>query len=427
MIRKIVISLVVLALSVVDALAQKLSLSDAVRIGLENNYNLKIAAKNVDVAVSRNTWGQAGALPSISLGGRLAGEYEAVKSTSALSGQLSVDASWTLFGGFLIKSNKALLENNEEFVKGSEMLQIENSVHSIINSYYYVLMQQEMLKINQTMMKISEDRFAQEKIAMDIGTRGTYEYIQAQSAYLTDQSNYMQQQMKVRESIRSLNLLLSLDPSEQWILSDSVDIPVGSYDLESMRDKMLSDNKTLRNQYINIKAREIEIQQQTAAIYPTIGVNGSLGGGDPYLAGTNSAASTSFFRPSLGLTFSYNIFNGGKARRNIAIAKVSKEIESLTTDQMKLSLDKELFSQFDNYNVYKGIVDIDEEQLKVAEINLKMSEERYKNGTISSFNYRDVQLSYLRSATARIVSIYNLIVANSALLKLTGGIMQEVK
>ncbi|HMU70751.1 MAG TPA: TolC family protein, partial [Chitinophagales bacterium] len=46
--------------------AQEMSLQDAIQLALQNNYDIRIARSQQDIAASQNTAGNAGLLPSIS-------------------------------------------------------------------------------------------------------------------------------------------------------------------------------------------------------------------------------------------------------------------------------------------------------------------------------------------------------------------------
>ena len=46
-----------------------LSLSDAIKIGLKQNYDIQLSKKNVEINKVLNTWGEAGRLPTINLSG----------------------------------------------------------------------------------------------------------------------------------------------------------------------------------------------------------------------------------------------------------------------------------------------------------------------------------------------------------------------
>lgn len=420
--KEILILLALLALLPVGANAKEaLTLKDAIVIGLKNNFDIEISKKSVMIAQQQNSWGMAGGLPTLTLNGNLAATAELISPTSTTTyGGVSADLAWTLFDGFNIKATKRILENGEEIAEGTEMITVENTIHSIITSYYYVLLQQEVLKINEIVLNISNDRLSQQEISKEIGAGGNYEYIQAKSDYLSDKSSYIKQQMTLRDAVRSLNLLLSLPANTELELIQEIEIPEYNYSEDDMREKMLSDNKSLKNQYIYLKTKEYEIKQSRSSLYPSIGLYGSIGAGSSSFA---TAPSSNYIQPTIGLSVSFNLFNGGKIKRNNSIARFSMEAEQVSTDQMVHEMNSELASQIDGYNIYRTVVDYNTQQLEVATMLLKLSEEKSKNGSIDSFDFREVQLSYLQSANERLNSIYNLIVINADLLKITGGII----
>jgi outer membrane protein TolC len=65
------------------------------------------------------------------------------------------------------------------------------------------------------------------------------------------------------------------------------------------------------------------------------------------------------------------------------------------------------------------------ENLEAARLNLRLSKERFEAGAINSFNYRDVQISYIAIAQRQLEAVYNFIDTQTALLRLTGTIIQE--
>ena len=57
--------------------------------------------------------------------------------------------------------------------------------------------------------------------------------------------------------------------------------------------------------------------------------------------------------------------------------------------------------------------------------NLEIAQDRFKAGTINSFNYRDIQLVYLNAALAKAEAVFNLIDTQTELMRLTGNIVAE--
>ena len=92
---------------------------------------------------------------------------------------------------------------------------------------------------------------------------------------------------------------------------------------------------------------------------------------------------------------------------------------------MKHRLSNELAKLLDLYNVRKDLFNVAEENLETARLNMQISEDKFRAGTINSFNYRDVQLIYLNASLGRLQAIYNLIDADTALARITGGIVSE--
>ena len=72
-----------------------------------------------------------------------------------------------------------------------------------------------------------------------------------------------------------------------------------------------------------------------------------------------------------------------------------------------------------------SILKLTNESLDAAELNLKIATEKYKGGSISFFEFRDIQLSYLNTAVTQLNAVYNGVNAHTGLSRLTGGIIEE--
>ena len=79
----------------------------------------------------------------------------------------------------------------------------------------------------------------------------------------------------------------------------------------------------------------------------------------------------------------------------------------------------------DQYMLRKQVYAINGRREEVAKTNLDLSEEKFKNGTINSFDYRVVQNSYLSAAIIKLQAMYNLIDSQVSLMRLTGGLIEE--
>jgi outer membrane protein TolC len=124
---------------------------------------------------------------------------------------------------------------------------------------------------------------------------------------------------------------------------------------------------------------------------------------------------------------SYNLFNGGNVKRAIKNARIEQEIGDIQLEEIKNSLSIQLINTFEFYNIRKQLYLVSEESMKAAELNLQISNEKFKSGAINSFNFRDVQLIYQNTAINKLEAIYNLIDSKTELLRLTSGIISVYK
>ena len=427
MIKKINIILLLLALSVCAFGQTELSLMDAIQKALENNYDIRVQKMDENIAGINNNWGTAGRYPSISLSGNSNNKADFNTTDNYTQYQLigGISLNWTLFDGFKVNITKQKLEELENLTKGYTAVLVEGTIQSVISTYYDVLLQQEILKVYQGNEQLSKDRVEYQQMKKDIGNLVSYEVLQAQNAYLADKASVLLQEATVKSAVRELVYLMG-EESGNYRLNGTLEANISSYELKDLTDAMLQNNSNLKNQYINQTLTEKATALAKAGYYPKLSLAAGAQGvnlNSNYTSGAAINANSSNVYGNLSLT--YNLFNGGVRKRALQIAKIEEEMSNIETDAMQVSLTNQLANLYDYYQARMGMYDLAEERLKVAQINLEISNEKFKAGTINSFNYRDVQLSYRQAAIDRLNAVYNLIDVNTSLLRLTGGIIEE--
>lgn len=428
MIKKI--SLILIAnLFCLGLIAQEeLSLSKAIQVGLENNYELKIIRKSERISELNNSWGNVGRYPRIqfNLQGRGVKDYNESNDFNRLSLTPSVDLNWTLFEGFAVQIRKDKFDDLEQLSKGNTVVAIENRIELIILAYYKILLEQERLKVSEKIMNLSSDRYEKSKIGKELGSAVTYDVLQSKNAWLEDRSSYLLQEVNYNNAIRDLNFLLGVKESKTYTFSDKF-LPVGDeYELANLLDKMLSNNSNLKNRYIQEMILKRDVELARSNYYPKLSFGAGVQGNRIKTKfdgmSSNTANSHNLYA---NVSLSYMIFNGNSNKRAMQIAKIQEEIGKIETEDLKHSLTNSLAQNFELYQVRRELFLLAEENLEAAELNLSISKDRYESGSINSFNYRDVQVGYQNVALARLNAIFNLIQSRTSLVRLTGGILNE--
>lgn len=414
---------------------ENLKLDEAILTGLENNFQVRIFKEYTRIAELNNSWGTVGRYPSISMGAVNANRYDNIadptnadtrKESYTYSLAPYVDLQWILFNGFSVKMNKDKLDMLETYSRGNAALVVENTIQAVILAYYKVLLEEERLKILKQVKDLSGDRYKYETIRQEIGSAVTFEVLQAKNSFYSDSTNYLLQKLNVKNAYLNLNLLLGEPPENTFMLVDSFDVKTKDYELEDLKQKMMAGNRTLRNQYVNQEILKKEVNIKKAAVWPTLALNA---GSDynkrwnNYPNSTNTDSYTLDYYANFSLNF--NLFNGGNTKRAIEAADINRNIGNIEIKEMEQTLANVLLNQYDLYNIRKQLLEVANVNMQSAELNLEIATEKYRNGSINSFNFRDVQLIYLNAAYRKLNSIYDLIDTETELLRITGGIVFE--
>ncbi len=427
---KNILTLILAILSVSVAAQEPLSLSDAINRALENNYDMQVTRNKQRTAGITNNWGTAGAYPSFNftLGSNNNRNFNDLDDYNQymLNGDLSM--RWTIFDGFSVRLNKRRFEELENLSKGNTAILVESTIQSVILSYYAVLLEKEKLDVLNGVMQLSKDRYDRAEQRKELGSAVTYDVLQAQNAYLSDKTTYMLQEVAYKNAQRDLKYLMADRTPKGYKLTDAFEVMPSDYTLGALTGKMTADNKSLKNQYINLNLLQKEVALAKSDYLPTLSL--TAGTSATHLRKDNDTQTTMDINSGSyniygNLTLSYNLFNGGNRKRALQIAKIEEESGELGLEQLKHTLTNQLANMFEFYLARKELLIVSEENLQAAKLNLTISEEKFKSGVINSFNYRDVQLLYLNAAQRKLEAVYNLIDSEAALLRLTGGIIQE--
>lgn len=405
-----------------NAQPEDLSLSSAIEKALEYNYGIRVSRGDARIAAVNNNWGTAGRYPSIGFDASSNNSYNFNDSESTNRLYAGIGMNWTLFDGFRVNFTKEKLEGLEELAQGRLGVVVENTIEDVIMAYYNVLLQQENLKVLETVMKLSKDRFDYETARYSLGGTVTYNVLQAKNVYLNDKALFMTQEVGVRNAIHNLNFLLGIDPAVVWNFPDPFEADTTEYVLSDLSAKMLSNNQTLRNQYTNLQLQQKESDLSKSALYPSLSLAAGL---DENIGSIESITGTDALSTYGNLRLSWDIYTGGTRKRAIEIARINEEIAGVEIEQMEHALMNELLNLYDFYSIRIALLDVANESLEAAELNMSIADEKFRTGAISSFEYRDIQLIYLNSALQRLEAIYNLIGSRTSLTRLTGGFLME--
>lgn len=412
-----------------------LSLSDAITKGLINNFQIQIAEQRVAIAKNNNNLAQAGKYPTINLNASSNNGFQDINNpASFLDGKAltsfgltpNIDLQWVLFDGYKVRINKQRLEQLEMQSVGNKTLIVENTIQAIILAYYRAAIEQEKIDVFSEVLKLSRDRYEYEIVRRDLGVGSKFNILQTKDAYLSDSINLKLQVTALDNAIQNLNLTMGVeDLATTYNLTDLLKYDRNNYDITQLEQKLFANNQNLKNQFLNLQLlkTETEFQQSNESVRVGMNTGTSYALAQNYLGDLSATGRT--FNYYLNFTVTYNLYDAGRTKRAIQNAIINEKIGQLSIDDQKRTLRGQLRLNVANYNHQADIIEINNARVSNAKENLEVAEERFKSGIISSFDYRNVQLAYIRAAMTKLEAVYNLKTTETDILRLSGGIIQE--
>jgi len=384
-----------------------LTLENAVKIALENNYEIKIADNNLKINETNVAIGNAGMLPSVNAVAtdnnstmnttqtKSDGTVVNLKNAKNTNLSYGVDLNWTIFDGMKMFAKYDQLKEIQNLSDAQRKMTIINKVSSLNSVYFDLIQEQQQLTDLDSTITISQKRLEFTKNRYTIGKGSKLDVLNAQVDLNTDLGNLVKEKQTYNNAKTLLNQLLARDLNTDFKVSAgiNVDRKLKLVDLISLAEKQ---NPELEMQIINKKISELDLKQVKANRYPTIGLNTGYNFNDA-TSSLGFTTQSSSHGLNYGFSASLNLFDGNTQNRNEKIAKMQVDNSKLVIDQQLIQLRSNLTVAFQVYLTNLDLIDLEENNTAISKQNLEITAEKFKIGTITSVEFRAAQLNYINS------------------------------
>lgn len=412
-----------------------LGIKDCISIGLENNFSILIARNSEEIAQNNYTLGNAGFLPSVDLSGRHNGSLTnttnnltdgtSTSTNGVFNTQNGASASLglTIFNGFnAITTYKRLGELNA-IGQLNTQLAIENLVSNIVSGYYNYILQLQLMNNQKLALALSSERLRIDQDRYLLGSGSKLQVLQSQVYVNSDSSLLSRQTEVVRAAKIRLNELMALEDLSMDFFSKDTIINVNPGLLyEKLLEETLVKNTNLQIASRNKTISDYDYKLIMSRSYPYL----NFSGGYNYNYNTFSSSQNRSIASNgmnYGLTMGFNIFDGFNQRRSLSNSAISRETSDLRYRELEQGIRADLLTIYNAYSNYLRLTSLEEQNLETATENHSIAMERYRLGSLSGIELREVQLSLL-DATERVISAhYQTKLAEVSLQLISGGIM----
>jgi outer membrane protein TolC len=426
-------SLVLFLFFMIKMSAQEiLTVEDAVKIALENNFEIKIASNNLTIDKTNVSTGNAGMLPVVaativnnnrtqnSSQTSQTGEVTQLDNAKNNSLGYGVGLDWTVFDGLKMFAKfdqlKELQNLGEAQLKGT----ILQKIGDVTATYFDLVQQQQQLVALDSTILISDKRLNLAQNRFSIGKASKLEVLNAQVDLNTDKVMFLRQKDLYANTKIALNQILARDSQINFKVVDeiAVDEKLKLDDLTALAEKQ---NPQLQAQIISKRVSELQLKQIRADRYPTVKLNTGYNFSET-TSSLGYTAKSSAHGFNYGFSASLNVFDGLSQNRNEKIAKIELENSEIATNQQNMNLLSALASAYQKYLTNLELIDLENINQDIASQNLRISIDKLTIGTITTIEFRAAQLNYVNAKVRYSNAQFQAKLSEIALKELAGNI-----
>jgi outer membrane protein TolC len=414
----------------IAAAQDTVSLFQAIEIGLENNYSIKLQRNYQQVADNNNSVGNAGFLPAVDLEASpnrsistahskyISGTEKDVSNAVNNSFTAGLELTWTIFDGFSMFADKKMLEVLEQMGETQVRLTVENTLNTIILTYFGIVQEKKLVQVLYEAVGLSMERKKLAAAKISIGAGSKLMLLQSSVDLNADSARLLNELTTLANLKADLNHLLGRNPETGYEVLDLLEIN-GNLIFEDLLSKLQSQNAELLIARNNQEIAGLALYDTRSDRYPKLDLdaayNFNLSNSQSGFLEYNRA-----YGPNLGLTLSYNLFNGFNTNRNIKNAKIEVSSSEIQLNDTQLGIRTQLYKTFQEYKLNLDIIQLETSNCEVARENVEVAIEKYKLGAISDFELREIQNKYIDAQYQLLLSQFRAKQAETELLRMSG-------
>ena len=408
-----------------------LSPDEAVRIALENNYDIRLSRSDAEIARLNNTRANAGMLPTIGLNvgdnvsvnafqyqkffdGRTNENYGVLANTVSAG----VVLNWTLYDGRRMQITKKRLEELERLGTLNLQTTVQNTASQVLQAYYAIVQGRLQERALEEVIALNEERLRIAEARLTAGFAAQTDALQARIDLNQRRSDLLIQQNATASAKRNLNRLLVRPADTPFEVTENIQ---NNYAPErnALIQKILSQSPTLLALQKNAEVAALIVDENRTLNKPRI-----VGVGQFSAQRADNGAGILLNNTQTGLaagaTLSIPLYTGGNIRRQVETAKLAAEQASLLTDAQRLSFETDLDNQLTFYQTQQQILQLESDNVRIARENLNVSTERFRVGTTNGLEIQTAQNTLEQALVRSNLVLFNLKSAEIRLRLLAG-------
>jgi outer membrane protein len=380
----------------------EITLNEAIQIGLENNFGIKIADISIQIAKNNNTLGNAGFLPSVFLQAGQANNLtntrqlfiddRAVNLNNVYSNNFNsgVFANWVFFDGFRMQAAKRRLEESVDLSELERQAVMEQTVADIVNDYFSIVQQLKFLELTRVSLNLSRERLDLAESKEKIGSSAGVSTLQSTIDYNNDSLTLMNQLIQLDMLKNQLAQTLQLKLSTEITVDTTINWPeLPEYD--QILSSFVNQNIQLKQVRSQVRINEHMISEAKSFRLPVL----TLTSGITFNVSQNPAGFVQQnlgYGPNIGVSLYQNIFNGNNVKREVENTRLNGEILKMQLEESQTLQTRQLDILIDQHKSLDQVLQVQSSNVDFTKQSLDIAVQRYRLGAITDIEFREIQL-----------------------------------
>lgn len=432
---KLLLSILLLPTILHAQSVKKLTLQEAIDLGIANSKNLKLSQNKIDEAVARLAVVKDNVLPNASasflynhaeiptntltIGGgnpiHLPNRADAFVGTAAIQE--------VIYGGGKYRYAQESTKLLTDIARLDADKNKEEVSYAVINTYFSLFKVVQSKKVvNQNLESIaSQLKQAQRFFEQGVVTKNDVLRFQLQQANISLTDLEIENNRKIINY--NLDILLGLPEDTEVTIAEN-DLPLQTIQpLNSYISNAFANRQELQQLNLQDKVANYNIKTIKANTRPTVGVGANLYYINP--SGSFIPPSEQFIMPiTIGATVSWNVASLWSNKNKVAEAKIQQQEIGLHKEILSDNVKTELNRNYQNYQLAVKKINVLETSIAQATENDRLLESKYKNNIASVTDRIDAETLLYQAKINLELAKADAKLAYYTLLKSTGKISQ---
>ncbi len=405
--------------------AQTITLNDAVRIAMDQNYLLKVSSNTVRQRENTLRGARYFLVPGVSFSTNAGRNFglsfdqttgNVVNYSSDRFG-LSAGASMVVFSGM---RDWAALRQAELNVTGSGLdheRQRQQVVFTVMDQYLILIQARSQVGIQEENLAAQQQLLAQIEEFVNAGSRPVSDLYQQQAATANAELGVLDAQRNVEGAENRLIQTLQLDPfgGYEFVVPDlsERDLIPEAYDVEELVRIAFDRRLDLRAREVDIGVSRQGIRIARGGWMPRLSLSAGAGTSYSSVQGFATGGRTVPFgtqlennrSESIGISLSVPIFDNFATKTALQNAKISLNNAQLGLENLRQDIRLSVRQAHLDYLRDEKSLDVTEKQLAAAVQALEAAQERYNVGSSTLVELAQAQSAYVAAANNRVSAI----------------------